>query len=165
MNQKILFKLCRFFPRSNKHKYSCRYQFLLFFGFCTNCNNGKTLSTAIFTWPCSSVKNNALFLASLEGALCFWPFGFVFTFILAGRINTSDLIYIFSTSCMLIVVFPFHLSSVVSKSQNPGSACAGRTAALCQFSSIRQTSRFLAKSNQVAQIAQGTVGWGCQLPN
>lgn len=68
-------------------------------------------------------------------------------------------------SAVMYIIFPsaFHLFFrsirllLRETPQTSGSACAGGTTALCQFSSIRPTSRFHAKSNQVAQIVKGTV--------
>lgn len=146
---------------------------LFFFGNCFNRDNEKTFITSLFTDLTPVLKREIysnihehLFWNILKEHSAFDPW-LLFTFILVGRVNTSDLIYIFSMSRTLVVIFPFHLSSVVRKSPSLGSVCAGRTAAVCQFSSIRQTSRFLAKSNQVAQFVKGSVDAdrGCQAQN
>lgn len=77
------------------------------------------------------------------------------------KINMSAVIFLF--------FFHFICSPLHGKKtpQSLGCVCAGRTAALCQFSSARQANTFHAKSNQVAQIVKGTVDAvrGCQARN
>lgn len=93
-----------------------------------------------------------------------WP---LFTFILENKINMSAVMYNFfpSTSFRLL---SFHLPSARKIPNARSSVCAGRTAAVCQGSSVKANERiFMPNPTRWHKIAKGTVDavGGCQARN